>query len=95
MNTQSNSEALPLTNCSAFEEWWQDHGLRADPPVLEMAYKEIAFKGWIAAAEKCAVVCEFWGDKSRSVIITNFLPNDQVELPPKGGSESKKGVVGG
>lgn len=22
-------------------------------------------------------------------------PNDQVELPPKGGSESKKGVVGG
>lgn len=23
------------------------------------------------------------------------LPNDQVELPPNGGSESKKGVVGG
>jgi len=50
MNTPTNSEALPLTNCSVFEEWWQDHGFRADPPVLEMAYKEIAFKGWIAAS---------------------------------------------
>lgn len=63
--------------CSAFEEWWQEHGLRADPPVLEMAYKEIAFKGWVAAAAKCATVCEFWGDKSRSIIITNFLPNSE------------------
>lgn len=24
-----------------------------------------------------------------------YAENDQVELPPKGGSESKKGVVGG
>ncbi len=87
MNTKSNSEALPLTNCSAFEEWWQDHGLRADPPVLEMAYKEIAFKGWVAAAEKCAIVCEFWGDKSRSVILTTFLPNAEVS---HGGPDGSK-----
>lgn len=84
MNTSTNSEALPLTNCSAFEEWWQECGLRADLPVLEMAYKEIAFKGWVTAAEKCAIVCEFWGDKSRSVIITNFLPNTPAH-PPKVG----------
>jgi hypothetical protein len=72
---QPSPEGLDETPCSAFEEWWQEYGLRANPPVLETAYKEIAFKGWVAAAEKCAIVCEFWGDKSRSVIVTNFLPN--------------------
>jgi hypothetical protein len=78
---QDNTQIAPLDvpNCSAFEEWWKDHGIRVDPPVLEMAYREIAFKGWVAAAEKCAIVCEFWGDNSRSVILTNFLPNVEVK----------------
>ena len=69
---------LPTPICSAFEEWWEEYGIRADPPVLELAYKEIAFKGWVAAAEKCATVCEFWGDESRSVILTNFMPNTKA-----------------
>jgi len=79
-NTPKDSTGgyCPTPLCSAFEEWWQEYGLRANPPVLEMAYKEIAFKAWVAAAEKCAIVCEFWGDKSRSVILTNFPPNTPV-----------------
>lgn len=50
MIEQNKSEILvaSVTNCSAFEEWWAEFGLKADPPVLEMAYKEIAFKGWAA-----------------------------------------------
>lgn len=77
MNNTDNS--LSNKPNAAFEEWWQEHGLSADPPVLEMAYKEIALKGWVAAAEKCAIICEFWGDESRSVIRNNFLPQHMRE----------------
>lgn len=34
--------------CSGFEAWWQEYGLRAEPQVLEKAYKEIALMGWVA-----------------------------------------------
>ena len=34
------------------------------------------------------------GDKPMEYL-RDILSNDQVELPPNGGSESKKGVVGG
>lgn len=37
---------------------------------------------------------ENWEDVTHWMPIPS-LPNDQVELPPDGGSESKKGVVGG
>ena len=74
MDTPNNLNTSLVPYCSSFEEYWNEHGIHINPPVLEMAYKEIAFKGWVAAVEKCAIVCEFWGDESSSVIRTNFLP---------------------
>ena len=62
--------------------------------ILERLQKEF---GWMMGPEGWD---EFMVDVRETVNSAKFTatphpPNDQVELPPNGGSESKKGVVGG
>jgi hypothetical protein len=45
---------------------------------------------------RIAIISSFILQPTQKTFDPGFSPvNDQVELPPKGGSEPKKGVVGG
>lgn len=68
-----NKENSGGTNCPQFEEWWLEHGIKANIPTMENAFKEIAFKGWVAAAEKCVKIYESWGNEGQTVIRLNLL----------------------
>jgi hypothetical protein len=54
--------------------------LRVDSKEIARIIEKIAASPWLRTMEG---------------IRWEYLPNDPVELPPNGGSESKKGVVGG
>lgn len=34
-----------------FEKYWEQHGVKTSVPAMEQAFKEIAWKAWIASAE--------------------------------------------
>jgi len=35
-----------------FEVWWADHKIECTVPAMELAFKEIAWKGWSAGQEE-------------------------------------------
>jgi hypothetical protein len=39
------------TPCSAFDRWWNENGVKIDPPIMQEAMKEIAAKGWNASLD--------------------------------------------
>jgi len=43
MNTESRRE---------FEEYWEKGGVTIEPPILQLAFKEVAQKTWRAARER-------------------------------------------
>ena len=67
-------EGLGTSNCSTFDLWWTENGIKCAQPIMELAFKEVALRGWIAAAEKSAAIAESWGFEAKSVIRMKLLP---------------------
>ena len=45
----SSPTTTPHTTTPEFEAWWAINGVKTDPPVLALAFKEIAAKAWNSA----------------------------------------------
>jgi hypothetical protein len=48
-----------------FDDWWERQNINAGTGALNNALREIAHRGWQAAVEECAKVCEFEADRWR------------------------------
>lgn len=84
MNTKSNSNAgsdCSSTFCSAFESYWDAHGVTINPPILREAMKEVAWKSWKACASHAVLIADSWGQESASVLRMKLLPNTPAHPP--------------
>lgn len=69
----------PAATCSAFESYWELHGVQISPPVLQLAMREVALKAWTECAGNAVMIAESWGHHAPSVMREKILPNDQAE----------------
>ena len=61
-------------NCPAFESYWNEYGVAVQPPILQEAMKEIAWKSWCTCADHGVRIAESWGNETPSILRMKLLP---------------------
>lgn len=73
---------LDAATCSAFESYWDTHGITINPPIMQEAMKEVAWKAWCACADQAVLIAKSWGHETPSVLRLKLLPNQTGQEPP-------------
>lgn len=78
METDNNQHAAgsSAATCSAFESYWDTHGITINPPIMQEAMKEVAWKAWCACADQAVQIADSWQHKTPSVLRLKLLPNN-------------------
>ena len=76
---KTDNGASSAATCSAFESYWDLHGVRINPPILRMAMREVALNAWTECAGKAVLIAESWGHEAPSVMRAKILPNPQAQ----------------
>jgi hypothetical protein len=64
--------------CSEFESYWDAHGVVINPPIMQEAMKEVAWKAWQACASNAVLIAESWQYETPSVLRMKLLPNGEM-----------------
>ena len=73
-NQKAEGDCSPAS-CSAFESYWDTHGVAIEPPIMREAMKEIAWNAWCACADHAVLIADSWQHETPSVLRMKLLPN--------------------